>query len=126
MTDPRDRSSGQFLPGVTGNPKGRPKKTRTVDASVLEALGERVTVTENGRRRRISKLQVSAKSLANKSATGDVIATRLALDLAQKAETRLGEATTRTPVMTASDHEIAERVVARLRLLIAQEGNTSS
>jgi len=67
---PRDRRTGRFAPGHCPNPTGRPPKTRTVSATIAHALNEVIPVTENGRRRRISKLQAAAKQVANKGAAG--------------------------------------------------------
>jgi hypothetical protein len=116
--DIHNPQTGHFLPGRSGNPKGRPKKVHSVDTAVLNAINEKVTVHENGRRRRVSKVDVAAKQLVNKSAGGDLRATKMALDYAQKAEERAGETASRNPAMTISDQEIAARVIERLTRLI--------
>lgn len=113
------KGKGQFQPGQSGNPGGRPRKTRTVDESLLKAMHEPVMVTENGRKRRIARLDIATRQLANKGASGELRATKLALDLAQKAEDRASAAAVRAPAMTEADREIADRVVERLRRLIA-------
>lgn len=64
----RDRA-GRFRSGMPSpNPKGRPRKIRGVDGAVLGALSEKVTVTEQGTRRRKPKLAVTASQIVNKSA----------------------------------------------------------
>jgi hypothetical protein len=83
---------------------------------------ESVTVTERGRSRRRSKLEVAATQLANKGASGDPRAIKLALDLARKAEENTLAEAARAPVMTRSDREIADRVIARLTRIIREEG----
>ena len=117
------RRPGTFAPGTSGNRNGRPRKSRSVDASLLKALQEPVTVTENGRRKRIAKLDVTTRQLVNKGAAGEFRATKLTLDMAQKAEERAEAIAVTAPVMTQSDHEIAARVIARLRVIIAEGGN---
>lgn len=112
-------SSGRFATGQSGNPRGRPRKSRSIDASLLKALHEPVTVTENGRRRKIAKLDVATRQLVNKGASGELRATKLVFDLAQRAEDRAGAVAARAPVMTASDRDIAARVIERLHRLIA-------
>ena len=111
--------AGRFRAGQTGNAKGRPKKTRGVDAAVTRAIQEGVTVTENGRRRRRTKLDITATQIANKGAGGDLRAANLSLDLARKAEERAETNAIRAPVMTQSDHDIAARAIARLTIFIA-------
>ena len=70
----------QFKPGHSGNPKGRPRGSRNASILLDEALKERVTVSENGRRRKVSKLEVILTQLVNTAAKGDHRATRLLLE----------------------------------------------
>jgi hypothetical protein len=110
----RDRA-GRFRTGsASPNPKGRPKKVRSVDDAVQGALAEMVTVTEQGRRRRRSKLEVTTSQIANKGASGDLRAAKLALDQARKSEERAEAGAARAPVMTETDREIACRVIDRI------------
>ena len=65
-------NAGRFRPGAPSpNPKGRPRKAKGVDAAMLGALSEKVTVTEQGKRKRKSKLEVTTAQIANQSASGD-------------------------------------------------------
>ena len=124
MTASRDRA-GRFRAGtVSPNPAGRPRRATGVDAAVTRALSEKVTVTEQGRRKRKSKLDVTAAQLANKGAGGELRAVKLALDHARKAEERQAEQATRQPVMTESDQEIAARIIARLKQIITEGGES--
>lgn len=121
MKSDRD-NAGRFRPGQTGNPKGRPKARRGVDAAITKALSEKVDVTEQGRRKRKTKLDISATQLANQSAKGILGATKLALDQARKAEERAEADAVRAPIMAQADHEIAARVIARLTQIISKGG----
>ena len=124
MTASRD-SAGRFRPGTTSpNPKGRPKRAAGVDAAITRALSEKIMVVEQGRRRRKSKLDITAAQLANKGAGGDFRATKLALEQGRKAEERAQVQAAREPVMTETDQEIAARVIAHLKQIIAEEGAT--
>jgi Family of unknown function (DUF5681) len=78
----------RFRPGQSGNPLGRPKGARNLSTVVAAALGERVAVTENGRRRRISKLEATVKQLVNRAASGETRAMQLLLALAAANEAR--------------------------------------
>ncbi len=123
MNTDRD-NAGRFRPGASSpNPKGRPKKARGVDAAMLGALSEKVVVTEQGKRSLKSKLDITAAQIANKGAGGDLRAAKMALDQARKAEERAEAETIRAPIMTEADHEIAARVIARLKTIIL-EGNS--
>jgi hypothetical protein len=116
----RDPRTGRFKPGHCPNPKGRPRIVRTVGATIAGALKAPIPVTENGRLRNISKLQAAAQQIANKSAAGDLRASKMAIDLAQRAE---HQAAAQSPVdrLSASDEEIVERLIARLRRIITEE-----
>ena len=68
----------RFKPGQSGNPKGRPKK---VGASISETfwkeINTMVIVTENGKSRKISKLEAMAKRHSVKAINGDPKSTEL-------------------------------------------------
>jgi hypothetical protein len=78
--------STQFKPGQSGNPAGRPRGAKNFATAIEEELQARVSVTENGRHKRISKREVIAKHLVNKAASRDLKAIPLLLN-----ETRLRE-----------------------------------
>ena len=77
----------RFRAGTSGTPRGRPKGARNLSTIIAAALSERVTVNENGRRRRIPKLEAAIKQLVNRAASGELRATQLMLALAQANET---------------------------------------
>jgi hypothetical protein len=123
MSTERD-NAGRFRTGQSGNPGGRPKKDKDkgIGAAITTALNEKVAVTERGKKTRKRKAEIAAAQLANQSASGDPKAIRLALELGMKAEDRAEANTTRAPVMTQDDHEIAARVVARIKQIIIEGG----
>lgn len=61
----------QFKKGRSGNPKGRPRGSRNATTLLKEALNEQVVITENGRRRTITKKEVIITQIVNKAASGD-------------------------------------------------------
>ncbi len=105
----------RFKAGQSGNPRGRPKKPPpTVDTAVREAMLQPVTVKEKGRRAQISKLQATAKQLANRGASGDLQAAKLLLALARASEAGPKPAAAEPP-LCETDQEIVARLVARIR-----------
>lgn len=76
----------RFKKGQSGNPAGRRKGVRTVNALIKDALEERVVVTIKGQRQSISKLEAAAIQMANQAAAGDRHAIKLALDVLSAAE----------------------------------------
>ena len=99
MGKSRPPHSTRFRPGQSGNPSGRSKRARDLAAIAARAFAEKVEVRENGRRRRITKLEASVKQLVNRAAGGDQRATQFAFALLNhdrgrpaEAPERLGEA----------------------------------
>jgi hypothetical protein len=50
--------ASQFQPGTSGNPRGRRKGSRSVGAILNGIMSQKVTVSEGGRTRRVSRLEV--------------------------------------------------------------------
>jgi Family of unknown function (DUF5681) len=117
----RDPATGRFLPTKSGNPRGRPRKPRTADDAILSAVRQPIVITENGRRRRRTKLEVTAAQIANQGASGNLSAGKTTFDLVKRAEERQMQASAATEELSLSDREIAERFVARLRHIIEME-----
>lgn len=62
----------RFKPGVSANPKGRPKGVRNFQTEINEELRVKITINENGRRKQITKRRAIAKQIVNKSTMGDL------------------------------------------------------
>lgn len=114
MSDGREMN-GRFALGNRANPNGRPRKGRSVNDIILREMKAQVPVTENNKRRKISKLEANAKQIANQGASGDLRAAKLTMDLALRAE-GAGEVSAAPLPLTENDRAIAERFIARLAL----------
>ena len=119
MSDGREQN-GRFARGNRANPNGRPRKSRSVNDTILREMKAPVTVTENNKRRKISKLEATAKQIANQGASGDYRAAKLTMDLALRAE-GAREVTSAPLPLTENDRAIAERFIARLKLTQMEE-----
>jgi hypothetical protein len=62
--------STQFQKGISGNPRGRPKKSLNFDDELIRESNSLMTINENGRRKRISKYGVVVKQLMKQAMTG--------------------------------------------------------
>ena len=76
--------NGQFKPGKSGNPKGRIKGNRNIKTDLKEELGRMVDITENGKKKKLSKQQVILKQLCAKSISGDIASARLLANFIMK------------------------------------------
>ena len=109
---PRSR---RFKPGQSGNPNGRPRGAKNFAVAIEQELVTRVTVTENGRRRRISKREVIAKHLVNKAAGGDLKAIPLLLNEARARESNLSAAEPDQVFDTPEDQKVLASILARIQ-----------
>ena len=69
----------RFQPGQSGNPRGRPKRTKNLKTDLMEELGEKIVVREGGRPQKVSKQRALLKSVVNRAIQGDARATAIAL-----------------------------------------------
>lgn len=66
----------QFKPGQSGNPEGRTRGFKSFKQRLKEEMDQHVTVVENGREVRLSKLDLLFKGMVNAGARGNVQAAR--------------------------------------------------
>ena len=106
----------RFRKGQSGNPRGRPRGSKNFSTLLAEALNEPVVVTEDGRRRRISKRELGLKQLANKFAMAEAQATKMLLGLMLERE-RLAAALSpaERPSFDAADEKVIANLLKRLR-----------
>ena len=67
----------QFRPGQSGNPSGRPKRVKNLQAELLEELGELTRIREGDSQLEISKARAIAKSLVRAAVDGNMRAATL-------------------------------------------------
>jgi hypothetical protein len=76
----------RFEPGRSGNPRGRPNRSKNLSTLLSEALNEPVVVVENGRRRTIDKRRAIVTQFVNRSAKGDLKALQILLPMLRDIE----------------------------------------
>ncbi len=103
----------RFKKGQSGNPSGRPVKN--LAALLAATLDEAVTVTENGKRWQISKREAVIAQLVNKSATADLRATKMLIDMLRDIEKKADPASAETSPFSPTDKEVVAQLIARLR-----------
>lgn len=94
MTDDKDYEIGygkppkhsQYKPGQSGNPKGKPKKNRTLQEEVRDILNAKVPVTINGKKTYVTKRQLLLEQILNAAINKNPTMTRLAMPLLKLAD----------------------------------------
>lgn len=64
-------AQGQFPPGVSGNPKGRPKHSKNIITLLDMELEQKVTVSENGVKKTVTKREAFVKRMVTAAMQGD-------------------------------------------------------
>ena len=105
----------QFVPGKSGNPKGRPKGSRTIGAVLHDILQQKLAVTESGKTRRIAALEVMLRRLVNDAVRSDPKAIKLLLSMVD----RYGES---PETKLRFDELLAEDQAILARFMLGRDG----
>ena len=109
-----------FQKGQSGNPRGPRRKN--LSSLLIAALNEPVYATIDGKRRKITKREAIIKQMVNESASANLRATKMLFDMMKEVEQKAGAAAPPEPEkLTATDREVVDLFVARLRRQIAAE-----
>ena len=105
----------RFQPGRSGNPKGRPKGSKNFSTLFAEELAQPVSLTENGKRKKMPKRRALAKQVINKALSNDPKAAALVFDQIRRSEGS-GEAPIAIEVSLPVNKLVVENIVRRIRL----------
>lgn len=108
----RPPKSTRFQKGQSGNPRGRPKGATSFKADLAAELRQIITVTENGRERRITKQKALAKTLTAAAIRKDIQAVNALLACMKLFGVGSEE---HVETVDADDLDILESYVARER-----------
>jgi hypothetical protein len=126
MTDnsnSRPPRKGQFQPGKSGNPRGRPKGHKNIRTYFLKDLSEKVAIVLQGRAKKITKGELIAIQTVNKATTGDpkAIATILALTRDHD-DVPMNQAM--SVLARAEDSLVMNAIIARIRAAPSPDGES--
>jgi hypothetical protein len=102
----------RFEAGRSGNPHGRPRRSKNLSTLLNETLSEPVIVVENGRRRKIEKRRAMLTQLVNRSAKGDLKATQIVLAMSCSFEDR-ADRSADLEVLTEADRQIIAGIITQ-------------
>ena len=103
----------RFTKGQSGNPCGRPPGAKNLKTLLSDALNECVIITENGRRRKITKREAIITQLVNRSASADFRAIKILLDMMRDIESQTEPASVETSPFSEADEKVIEQLKAR-------------
>ena len=103
----------QFKPGQSGNPKGRRKGSLNYEATLLRTLQETVIINENGKRKKVTKLEAALKQLLNKAASGDLRALMLLTSLVRPLEQQLTNEQRPNEELGEADEKVLRNILLR-------------
>jgi hypothetical protein len=117
--------ANRFKPGVSGNPSGRPKKIKSLQAELIEELGEVMRVNEGHVELEVSKARAIAKFLVRAAVDGNLRAATALLTFCAK---QLGTADDgHDPTIAPDDADILNEYVNReLRRRASQRDVTAT
>jgi hypothetical protein len=104
----------RFRKGRSGNSRGRPPGTLNISTLLTRILRRRVVVTENGKRKTCTQLEVSLQQVANKAASGDLKALQLLARLVGSAEERAISTASPTTEIDEADEMVILEILKRL------------
>jgi len=102
----------RFKPGTSGNPRGRPRGSKSVKTHVNQLLHERVVVSRNGKKQMVTTLKALLMLLTDDAFAGDARARELLIRLAQTYD---GEEPAVAAGLSAEDQDVLDVFIARVR-----------
>jgi hypothetical protein len=106
----------RFQPGRSGNPRGRPKKPKSIQERFERELARKVAVREDGRVRKIPKIDLWVRRVIADAIKGSHQASRILIEMrsASDEEIAKGVAEQTLEELTAEDRAILDRHLAQL------------
>lgn len=104
----------QFKKGQSGNPSGRPKGAKNLRTVIKEAASKKLSVIEDGKRKKKSKVDLMVTQMMNRAAQGEPRFTQMAFDQLRNIENRPGTDQNNN-VLEEADQPVIAQIIARIR-----------
>lgn len=106
----------RFQPGQSGNPRGRPKRSKNTKTYLNDALRQRINVRLGGVQRKMPKNQAMIERLVELALGGNMRAVQLVLDLNEQNEAAADHSsTTHNPATASQDRKLLDEFEAQIR-----------
>jgi Family of unknown function (DUF5681) len=105
----------RFKPGNRANPAGRPRGAKGLKTILARMLDRRVVVTEDGKRRRLTKRELGFARLVDKFAEGDMSAAKLLVEFELALERLAPDAPAERPALEQDDKEVIRNWAEMIR-----------
>jgi hypothetical protein len=103
----------QFQPGQSGNRSGRPKQAPSMARLLRRDLDRKVTITENGKTRKITLEEAALRQITTKAAKGDTKALQMLIGLRAYIDAPMDRP---TDTLDHDDQAVYDAMLARLRV----------
>jgi len=110
----RPPRKGQFKPGQSGNPRGRPKNSKNLKTYVGELLSATISVIEDGKTTKIPRAKAIAIQLVNMAAKGDPKGLAAVMNLTREFDEAVADGRP-IALSRAEDAGVLEGIIARIR-----------
>ncbi|MDE2184833.1 MAG: hypothetical protein KGJ78_17610 [Alphaproteobacteria bacterium] len=107
----------RFKPGVSGNPKGKPKGAKTLKSVVIKTAKSKIVLKEGGTTTKLSKLEATVAILTMNALKGNAKSMSLLLALFKEHLPAETENAIKLPEPTAEDLEVLSSKAKLLELL---------
>jgi hypothetical protein len=113
--------ASRFQKGRSGNPNGRPKGSKNLATLIKEAAYDKIVVSRDGKKQRLSRIAAGLIQLSIKAAQGDTTAIQRLTDLVDEMEKRAAAARPPEIPLGKEDLEVLREVHARMRVCEAPD-----
>lgn len=104
----------QFKKGQSGNKKGRPKGGEGLKTILDEQINSKITISEHGKQRKVSQIEITIIALTNKAMKGDIRTANRLLDFVRNHFPMEDLSDNNMPI-NAEDQAIFERLKMRFK-----------
>ncbi len=108
----------RFRPGRSGNPRGRPKKPKSIRERFARELERKIPVREGEKVRKIPKIDLWVRSIIASAIKGSHQASRILIEMRAASDDEIAQGIAEQTIeeLTAEDLEILDRYLARVDL----------